>query len=212
MGLFELWAKCPEGTQLAYIDYRNKREFIEMLKDKGFPETLVKHLKNCRNAILFPTNPAIINDTARWGWLEIDPKTYTVISRLDNGAAGAMLESIIGNLFEQASSYLVGALVGIDVSLWSVSAYSLQLEDYDEICQKAYAFASNFSKSFTVSEEITGPVGWDIGGSPDVELGKFDRYIKFTLDLKGVKASNNMLGFKNGYKDGVGYYFSDQTQ
>jgi len=209
MGLFELWAKCPEGTQLAYIDYKNKREFIDMLKAKGYPGTLVKHLNNCRNAILFPTNPAIINDTVRWGWLEIDPKNYTVVSRLDNGAAGAMLESIIGNLFEQASSYLVGALVGIDVSLWSVSAYSLQLEDYDEICQKAYAFASNFSKSFTVSEEITGPVGWDIGGSPDVELGKFDRYIKFTLDLKGVKASNNMLGFKNGYKDGVEYYFSN---
>ncbi|MCB2166516.1 MAG: VWA domain-containing protein [Deltaproteobacteria bacterium] len=209
MGLFELWTHSPEGTQLAYIDHHNKRAFTDMLKEKGYPETLVKYLYDCRSAILFPSNPAIINETARWGWLEIDPKTYNVVSRLDNGAAGAMVEGIIGNLFQQATSYLVGALVGIDVSLWSVSAYSLQLEDYDQICEKAYGFASGFSKKFSVSEEITGPVGWDIGGSPDVELAKFDRFIKFSLDFGGIKASNNMLGFKNGYKDAVEYYFSD---
>ena len=209
MGLFELWDKCPQGTQLAYIDYTNKRAFIDMLKEKGYPEILVKYLYNCRKTILFPTNPAIVNGKVRWGWLEIDPKTYTVVSRLDNGAAGAMLESIIGNLFEQASSYLVGALVGVDVSLWSVAAYSLQLEDYDEICQEAKAFASKFNKKFSANEAISSPVGWDIGGSPDIELAKFDKFIKFSLDFKGVKASINMLGFKNGYKAGVEYYFSD---
>ncbi len=208
-GLFELWARSPEGTQLAYIDHHNKRAFIEMLKDKEYPESLVKYLNDLGGVILFPTNPAIINSEARWAWLEIDPKTYRVVSRLDNLAAGAMVEGIIGNLFEQATSYLVGALVGVDVSLWSVSRYSLQLEDYEEICEKAYGFAIDFVKKFSVNEEITGPVGWDIGGSPDVELVKFDRYIKFSLDLSGVKASNNMLGFKNGYKDGVEYYFSD---
>lgn len=208
-GLFELWAQSPEGTQLAYIDHHNKRAFIEMLKNKEYPESLVKYFNDLGGVILFPANPAIINGEARWAWLEIDPKTYRVVSRLDNGAAGAMIESIIGNLFEQATSYLVGALVGIDVSLWSVSRYSLQLEDYEEICEKAYGFAIDFVKKFSVNEEITGPVGWDIGGSPDVELVKFDRYIKFSLDFSGVKASNNMLGFKNGYKDGVEYYFSD---
>jgi hypothetical protein len=209
MGLFELWQNCPEDTQLVYIDNTNKRAFIDMLKEKGYSESLIQHLNNCRNAILFPTKPAVINDTARWGWLEIDPKTYRVVSRLDNGAAGAMVESIIGNLYQQATSYLVGALVGIDVSLWSVSAYSLQLEDYDEICKKAYAFASNFNKNFSVDEEITGPVGWDIGGLPDsVGLGNFDRFVSFSLDLNGVQASNNMLGFGNGYKDAVDYYFS----
>ena len=208
-GLFEVWEHCPEGTQLAYIDHTNKQAFLDILKTKEFPVTLVKYISDCGNVILFPTNPAIINGEARWGWLEIDPRTYRVVSRLDNGAAGAMVEGIIGNLFEQATSYLVGALVGIDVSLWSVSAYSLQLEDYDQICEKAYGFASSFVKKFSVNEEITGPVGWDIGGNPDVELAKFDRYIKFSLDFSGVKASNNMLGFKNGYKDGVEYYFSD---
>jgi hypothetical protein len=209
LGLFELWAHCPADTQLAFIDHTNKKTFLDMLKEKEYPESMVKYLNDLGGIILFPTNPAIINGEARWGWLEIDPKTYRVVSRLDNGAAGAMLEGIIGNLFEQATSYLVGALVGIDVSLWSVARYSLQMEDYEEICEKAYGFASDFAKKFSVNEEITGPVGWDIGGSPDVELVKFDRYIKFSLDFSGVKASNNMLGFKNGYKDGVEYYFSN---
>ena len=206
MGLFGLWAHCPEGTQMAYVDHQNKRAFIDMLKEKEYPDALVKKLDACRNAILFPTNPAVINDTARWGWLEVDPKTYTIVSRLDNGAAGAMVESIIGNLYQQATSYLVGAMVGIDVSLWSVSAYSLQLEDYDEICEKAYAFATGLFKNFSVD---AGPVGWDIGGSPDIGLGKFGRFVSFKLDFKGVSASGNMLGFKNGYKDAVEYYFSD---
>jgi hypothetical protein len=209
IGLFELWKNCPKDTQLVFIDGRNKSAFISILKEKDYPESLIQHINRCRDAVLFPTNPAIINDTARWGWLEIDPKTYRIVSRLDNGAAGAMVENIIGNLYQQASSYLVGALVGIDVSLWSVSAYSLQLEDYDEIRKKAYAFASNFNKNFSVDGEITGPVGWNIGGLPDsIGLGDFDRFVSFSLDLNGIQTSNNMLGFGNGYKDAVDYYFS----
>ncbi len=208
LGLFELWEKCPEGTQLAYIDHTNKKVLIDILSQKEFPPPLIERVQACRQAMLFPSHPAVINGEARWGWLEIDPKTYAVISRLDNGAAGAMTEKIIGDLYQQGTSYLLGALVGIDASLWSVSAYSLQLEDYDEICEKAKNFALGLSKNFSVNEEITGPVGWGIGGTPSMDLGKFDRFVKFSLDFKGVKPSNNMLGFGNGYKDAVNYYFS----
>ena len=212
LGIFELWQHCPEGTQLAYIDGHNKREFLDMLKEKDYPESLVKHLDACRNAVLFPTHPAIINDTARWGWLEIDPKTYSVVSRLDNGAAGAMIETLIGDLYQQATSYLVGALVGIDASLWSVAAFSLELEDYDEICEKAMKFALNIEKNyFGIKEGDKATVGSDIGGTPAAEYS-FDRYVKFSLDMEGFKASNNMLGFGNGYKDAVAYYFMDQEE
>lgn len=206
MGMFELWANSPEGTQLAYVDRKNKREFIDMLKEKGYPEPLTQRLNTCRDAILFPTNPSIINDRARWGWLEIDPKTFRVISRLDNGAAGALASKIIGDLYQQATSYLLGALVGIDASLWGVAAFSLELEDYDEICEKAYAFTSGLFKRFSID---AGPVGWDIGGSPDIGLGKFGRFVNFKLNFKGVQPSGNMLGFKNGYKDAVEFYFSE---
>lgn len=72
----------------------------------------------------------------------------------------------------------------------------------------AKQFALGLSNNFSVNEEITGPVGWGIGGTPSMDLGKFDRFVKFSLDFKGVKPSNNMLGFGNGYKDAVNYYFS----
>ena len=220
MGVFELWAHCPQGTQLAYIDHHNKRAFTDMLKEKGYPEPFVKYLYDSPKAILFPSNPAIIDGTARWGWLEVDPKTYTVVSRLDNGAAGAMTEHIIGNLFEQATSYLVGALVGIDVSLWSVSGYSLQLENYEEICKKAKAFALNsikfgpeggktsFLDGFIELKGGLPPVTDQPSGSPAVAEVSFDRAIKFSLEFDGFKQSNNLLGFENGYKDAVNYYFS----
>ncbi len=208
LGLFELWEKCPEGTQLAYIDHTNKKVLIDILSKKKFPPSLIERVQACRQAMLFPSHPAVIDGEARWGWLEINPKTYAVISRLDNGAAGAMIEKIIGDLYQQGTSYLVGAMVGIDASLWSVSAYSLQLEDYGEICEKAKKFALGLGKNFNVNKEITGPVSWGIGGAPSMDLGKFDRYVKFSLDFKGVKPSNNMLGFGNGYKDAVNYYFS----
>ena len=68
----------------------------------------------------------------------------------------------------------------------------------------------NLDKRFSVDSELTGPVGWSIGGTPDVGLGKFDRYVKFSLNFKGVQTSNNMLGFGNGYKDAVMYYFSNE--
>jgi len=221
LGLFELWSRCPEGTQLAYIDHSNKRSFIDILKKKEYPESMVKYLSECRDIILFPSNPSIINGKARWGWLEIDPKTYRIVSRLDNGAAGAMTEHIVGNLFEQATSYLVGALVGIDVSLWSVSGYSLQMENYEEICEKAKAFALNsikfsagrgktsFLDGFIELQGGLPPVTDQASGSPSVAEVSFERAVKFSLDFKGFDYGNNLLGFENGYKDAVNFYFSD---
>jgi len=206
VGLFELWDRCPEGTQLAFIDRTNKQAFIDMLQAKGYPQSVMNRIKACGSAMLFPSTPAVIGDTARWGWLEIDPKTYQVVSRLDSGAAGAMIENLIGDLYQQATSYLVGAMVGIDVSLWSVSAYSLELEDFEEISKKAETFAMGLAKRFEV-KDASGTVGIGIGGPPSGERN-LDRYVKFSLDFKGFAMSNNMLGFGNGYKDAVGYYFS----
>ncbi len=223
-GVFELWSKCPGDTQLIYVDHTNKKTFLDMLKEKEYSVSMIKYLNETGGVILFPTNPAIINGEARWGWLEIDPKTYRVVSRLDNGAAGAMIESIIGNLFEQATSYLVGALVGIDVSLWSVSGYSLQMEDYDAICEKAKTFALKSIK-FGVAGDNAGPISFDFGSmsqtgvglasppdgtrkAPDIAEVSFGRAVKFNLDINGIGYGNNLLGFGNGYKDAVNYYFS----
>ena len=206
-GLFQMWAHCPQGTRLAYIDSDNRQAFVEMLQVKNFPQTLIDRVKTCRSAMLFPGNPAVINGKARWGWLEIDPQTYEVVSRLDNGAAGAIVETLLEDIYNQAGTYLVGAMVGIDASLWSVSAYALELEDFEEIREKAEAFALGLGKRFDVMKDDTGTLGIDIGGTPSAGYN-FGRFVKFSLDFSGFKKSHNLLGFGNGYKDAVNYYFS----
>jgi len=206
LGVFELWERCPKGTQLVYIDNKNKKPFLEMLEKQNYPQALIERLKDCRSAMLFPSNPAVTDTGLRWGWLEIDPKTYRVVSRLDNGTAGALVETLLDDIHMQAGTYLVGALVGIDASIWSVSAFSLELEDFDEICEKAEKFAMNLGKRFSMKDD-TEILGLDVGGTPSAEYS-FDRYVKFSLDFSGFKKSHNLLGFGNGYKDAVEFYFS----
>jgi hypothetical protein len=206
VGIFELWKQCPKETYLVYIDGSNKKAFLEMLQKQQYPQALIERLKTCRSSIIFPSNPAVTDTGVQWGWLEIDPKTYTTISRLDNGTAGALVEELLGDIHMQAGTYLVGALVGIDASLWSVSAFSLELEDFDEICEKAEKFALSIAKRFSVKDN-SDTLGIGIGGTPSAEIS-FDRYIKFSLDFSGFKKSQNMLGFGNGYKDAVKFYFS----
>jgi hypothetical protein len=177
-----------------------------MLGKQNYPQALIERLKACRSAMLFPSNPAVTDAGMRWGWLEIDPKTYRVVSRLDNGSAGALVETLLDDIHMQAGTYLVGALVGIDASIWSVSAFSLELEDFDEICEKAEKFAMNLAKRFSMKDD-SDIFGIEVGGTPSTEYS-FDRYVKFSLDFSGFKKGHNLLGFGNGYKDAVEFYFS----
>jgi len=204
MGVFELWDELPENTPLAYIDSYNRQAFLELITQHEYPTHIIERIKETRGAILIPARPAVIDDEARFAWLEFDRRSFEPTARLGTGERGAMIEHLIGDIYNQASSYFVGALVGIDAALWSVSAFSLQLEDYDEICEKAKKFAVGMAKNFKVGQ---GPASCGVGGSPDIEMGKLGRFTKFSLDFKGVKASNDMLGFGNGYKDAVQWYF-----
>ncbi|MBW1722128.1 MAG: VWA domain-containing protein, partial [Deltaproteobacteria bacterium] len=200
-GLFQIWNHCPEGTRLIAVDSENQEDFLRQLKERKYPEPIIRHLTETDRIVLFPSRPAFIHGKPRWAWLEVDPETYRVVAVLDTGAQGAILESLIGNLYEQATSYLVGALVGIDVSIWSVAAFSLELEDYGEIVKAARKFAEDLGKNFSLGGDSAG---MGVGGKPGVSLG---RAVQFELDPSGVSMGNNLLGFGNGYNDGVAYYF-----
>ena len=72
------------------------------------------------------------------------------------------------------------------------------------------AFALNIEKNYYgIKEREKATVGLDIGARLP-QKHSFDRYVKSSLDLEWFKASNNMLGFGNGYKDAVMYYVSDK--
>ncbi len=88
-------------------------------------------------------------------------------------------------------------------SLWSVSAFSLELDDDREILSKAKAYAMGIKDAF---EFKAGPAGYSVGGLP--EISGSANGIKATLGTGGITLGQDLLGFANGYADGVAYYFS----
>lgn len=207
LGLFDIWNQCPEGTWLMALDDNNRDDFVAQLQEKKYAKSIVNRVSNLYNKIiLFPSNPAVINDKPRWAWLEFDQTTFQTVAVIDTGENGALVQKLIGDLYAQSASYLVGALVGVDASLWAVAAYSLEMDDYKEILKAAKKFVKGLGDNFGVGVKA-GPIsaGVGVGGTPSVSVG---RGVQFGLSPSGISKTNNILGFGNGYKAGVDYYFS----
>lgn len=207
LGLFDIWDRCPEGTHFMALDDSNRDDFVTQLEEKKYPKSIVNRFSNLYNKIvLFPSNPAVIDDKPRWAWLEFDQTTFQTVAVIDTGENGALVQKYIGDIYAQSASFLVGALVGVDASLWAVAAYSLEMDDYKEILKAAKKFVKALGNNFGVGVKA-GPVsaGVGVGGTPSVSVG---RAVQFGLSPSGVSKSNNILGFGNGYKAGVEYYFS----
>ena len=205
IGLIKIWQALPEDTAIIGLDETNRERFIAQLEEKQYPPSMIEYFKEMgyNKIVLFPSKGATINGKSRWAWLEFNKDTYEVISILDTGEHGSLAENAIGNPAEQAGQYMVGVLVGIDVSLWSVAAFSLEMDDYKKIIEAAEKFARGFN--FGVSEKIGGVnFGTDVGGTPAANVG---RGPKAEISPDGFKVTNNILGFGNGYNDGVSFYF-----
>ncbi|MEJ1469878.1 MAG: VWA domain-containing protein [Candidatus Sedimenticola sp. (ex Thyasira tokunagai)] len=205
MGLFDFWEKSPEDTRLIAIDHENRSDFIDDLKARGYPETVVQRLESTERVVLFPSKPALINDQPRWAWLEIDPRNYQTVSVLDTGDHGSLVEKFVGDIYQDATSYMVGGLVGISSSIWAVSAYSLELDNYQEILKESKKFVENLGKRFGVGVQAgAAQAGAGVGGKPGGNIG---RVVKLELEPGSYAFGNNLLGFGNGYNDGVALYF-----
>ena len=202
-GVLGIWAKRPEGADLLILEPYSDVVTKEALIQQGYPETLAQYLLECRNYIIIPEEPSILEDgQPHYGWLEFD-QDYRTIGLLDSYEHGAMSSETIIQAEVDAAYFLVGAFTGIDASLWSVSAFSLQLSDYEAIKEAAKQFAMGLADNFEVSN---GPFSMGIGGTP--ELSQSLGPIKGSLDSGGGSLSEDILGFKNGYESGVNYYFS----
>ncbi len=92
-----------------------------------------------------------------------------------------------------------------------MSAFSLELADWNEIKKRAHAFAKGMANNFGFSDDAkvggtnTGAsVGVGVGGVPSLDAG----LVKFELvPGSGGRPNQNVLGFTNGYKAGVEFYF-----
>jgi hypothetical protein len=102
--------------------------------------------------------------------------------------------------------------------LWSVAAFSLELDDYKEILKAAKKFAMGISESLGgpsktfLSDTFGGIFGFkgeaSIGGMASVskDLGP----LKFSFDGQAKVGQNVVqLGFTDGFKAGVEWYFKN---
>ncbi|MEJ1420254.1 MAG: hypothetical protein Q2484_06800, partial [Candidatus Sedimenticola sp. (ex Thyasira tokunagai)] len=90
-------------------------------------------------------------------------------------------------------------------SIWAVSAYSLELDNYQEILKESKKFVENLGKRFGVGVQAgAAQAGAGVGGKPGGNIG---RVVKLELEPGSYAFGNNLLGFGNGYNDGVALYF-----
>ena len=146
----------------------------------------------------------------------MDPDTFETIAVLDTGEHGAMIERVFGELWKDGLDYITGGLVGVSSSIWSVSAFSLIMDDYEKLMAAAKKFAlgltDNFSATVKVGDfEVSGaigskdPSGAYSGDGADL-LNKGQEYKSLYDKLTDPKI--DLGGFEGGFKDGVKFYFS----
>ncbi|WP_316898166.1 VWA domain-containing protein [Pseudodesulfovibrio indicus] len=215
MGFYQLLPYYPEGTNFLWLTPDARYAMGEELQE-ALPERVFRLLSESRAVVLFPDRPADVGGQPRWAWLEVDPDSYRTIAVLDTGERGGMVERVFSDLWKQGLDYVTGGLVGISSSIWSVSAFSLVLDDYKEIMKEARKFAlglaDNFSASVKVGDfEFKGKVG-----SPAIETGYTGTGAGAVGAAKSAKGWHDKIkepkidlgGFEGGFKDGVNFYFS----
>jgi len=232
-GTFSLWAKAPADTPLFWISQRNRRDVTAYMRALSYPESIVSQLESTKNFALFPARPTLVNGLNRWGWLEVNPKTYETITVLDNGQYGSMVERDIQNWFSEAQLHMFGAMLGVSTSVWGMSIFSLQTDNYDVIRKKAEELARSIGASLADFNTLKGvkynpmdaaglidqggssPAPGDgSGGLTATPGGSFDLFGKKGDSIADrfegkIKIGQDIIGFGQGFKAGVDLYFSN---
>ncbi|MBN2851935.1 MAG: VWA domain-containing protein [Clostridia bacterium] len=200
-GLEEIWLNAPEETSLIFLDNISSDTLAD-LENAGLPEDIIRRFTETDKMILMTDKPSVIDGRQRWAWFEIDSDTYEMIAVIDTMEKGAFVEGAVIDTIKSAAQYAVGGFKGVENSIWSVAAFSLEKDDYKEILKAAKALALGIADSFGFN---IGPVEGSAGSKLSISqtLGP----VKFSFD-GSASASQNILGFSDGYKAGVEYYFS----
>ncbi|MFW6279326.1 MAG: hypothetical protein ACOC2G_03955, partial [Bacillota bacterium] len=199
IGLFEIWQQLPQDSHLVSITGKNRKDIISYMEENDFPPGMIDRIENTRNEILIPSKPALIGGKERWAWLEINPRDYRTISVLDTGEHGALLEHALGNWKDDSIKFAVGALIGADAALWSMSAFTLIMDDYEEIKKQAEDFALELAK------RLKG-----VGDTPGIsgDIGPVNISYDFATGKPGATRSFLELSYASGFAAGVELYFN----
>jgi len=197
-GLLEIWGALETNTEFMLLDTYMIEDMYDDIKALGIEEKTLDYMINTGNFILMPKKSVTIEGVKRFAWLEINPQDYQTIAVLDDFTKGSAVETTIIDIVKNSAQYAVGGFKGVETSIWSVAAFSLEESDYDVILKKAKAFALDISKRFSTS---IGGVGGTPGASQSVGP------IKFSAGTSGASVSQNVLGFTEGFVEGINFYF-----
>lgn len=144
-GYLDVWASMPKGAGYFVVDSNSdlREKAAKALRESGFPELLCARIGNTGDydlrtkAFIIPTKPGKLDGKDRWAWLELDSETMDVISMFDTGERSAMTSFVLGLTPKNAVEVTAGVLVGLTVTQFSVSAYTLQYDHPGDIAISA---------------------------------------------------------------------------
>lgn len=216
-GVLEYWEKYKKSKiVLMYPD--NKDVNIKILEKENINKDIISRLKNSEKIWLFP-----VGVQKNIGWLEIEPKTYQIVSVFENGQYNSTTSySIVDVLVSEGTGYAVGFFGGVSVSISTVVSVQFFVGDYKSTVKIAEAIAGLIATGVGVAtgdtsvDKILALTNLVDGGSARaMGIGKgFSMSLagRESINLKGNKirgssAVKGVLGWANGFGDGVTYYF-----
>ncbi|HNS09786.1 MAG TPA: VWA domain-containing protein [Candidatus Ozemobacteraceae bacterium] len=218
-GLLSRW-KMAKDPKIVIAGPEEVGTLIESLDEKLVSESTFGLLQKAADegkGVIMALNAPIVADRAMPAWFTFDPATYEMMSVLDNGAHGSLVERPINEIIQDASKYSIGFWVGVNASVWAVSAYKLKYADMrtvvkaaKKLCLDIAAQLENIGKplnefipdSYTMHEaELSaGPASLKVGFG-EFTPGQFKLMTKPSLGFN--------LSYQSGFEDAVKAFFRD---
>ncbi len=218
-GLLSRW-KMAKDPKVVIAGPEEVGTLIDGLDEKLVSENTISLLQKAADegkGVIMALNAPIIAGHAMPAWFTFDPATYEMMSLLDNGAHGSLVERPINEIIQDAAKYSVGFWIGVNTSVWAVSAYTLKYSNLrtivtaaKKLCLDIAAQLENIGKplhefipdSYTAHEaELSaGPATLKIGFG-EVTPESFKLMTKPSLDFN--------FSYQSGFEDAVKAYFPD---
>lgn len=219
----EMWMGSSDDTNLFLSLKNNRNEDLKYMEEQGFPKLLIERAKNSSNAMLIPNQPTEIHGEKRWAWLEIDPETYETISVMDTGEHGGFAEYLmsmerVSPTGEDYQVFMTGAFLGVTTSVWSVSSFALELDDYEDILEAAKAYTYGLGEVLSGMLDRKDLVKFEYNMTPiKLRLSNkdFDYLQKYFQPVNMGKVGDvapDVVNFIHGFQTGAAYYFKQAEQ
>lgn len=205
----DVWESLPKRIGFVLIEDTNEARTLALEKMAGsYPEVLLRNIKqaldkNSSTVFLVPEAAGEVLGEPRWAWLEMDSKTFDTVSVFDTGERSGMSSYILGMMNNKDMQGYMGYFVGMSCATWSISAYSLETDDYKEIKKKSAILCaeilSQLEETLALAEK--GPI--------DYIKDKLKDEIKVGgIGIKDIKKLTKIpAGFSEGFRLAVEVYF-----